>query len=209
MLQEHWDPWEHREQPEHRDAPGAPGFVGAPGSLGALGTAGAPGCCRSTGIGWEQWDAAGAPGTAGAPGSLRAPGCSRSTGIPGSTGMLQEHRDGPGAAGCGLKAPPRGSRAELPGSGRRQSPGAPAGCGVPVRCVPPVPSLGVAAAAPGSAGRWGARGGTGPGLALRPPGTWSPAGDERGERGRRAASGKSLLLRAASCFSFPLAGKGV
>lgn len=72
--------------------------------------------------------------------------------------MHQEHRDAPGAPGCagstgrrcGLKAPPRGSRGELPGtgSGCRQSPGARAGprCeaaaagrGAVARRIPPAP----------------------------------------------------------------------
>lgn len=79
---------------------------------------------------WEQQQYRDALGSSG---SLEAQGCSRSPGNRGSTGMHQEHWDAPGAPGrtgntgwrCGLKAPPRGSRGELPGtgSGHRESPG--------------------------------------------------------------------------------------
>lgn len=80
------------------------------------------------------------------------------SGNTGSTGM---ERDG---AGCGLKAPPRGSRGELPGEARdtRESPGARPG---PRRRDTERPSI------PGNAGRREFRDGTRLSLSPQPPGT--------------------------------------
>lgn len=135
-----------------------------------LGPFEAQGCSRNAGNPENRWDDRELWKHQDPRGYRDAPGALGRLGAEGAPGWSGMERDGAGCAGslgmrrCGLKAPPRGSRGELPGEARdpRESPGARAG---PRRRDTERPSI------PGNTGRREFRDGTRLSLSPQPPGT--------------------------------------